>query len=67
MATMNELKAVHMPSEVHREFRSLVKYQKTLDSRSNKMKCTIWAGQHASNRQKRPDHRLKDAEPCLEN
>jgi hypothetical protein len=40
---MNELKAVHMPSETHREFRSLVKYRKTLDHRINKMKCTIRA------------------------
>jgi transposase len=43
MAAMNELKAVHMPSEAHREFRSLVKYRKTLDSRINKMKCKIRA------------------------
>ena len=43
MAAMNELKAVHMPSEEHREFRSLVKYRKTLDYRINKMKCTIQA------------------------
>lgn len=43
MAAMNELKAVHMPSEAHREFRSLVKYRKTLDQRINKMKCTIRA------------------------
>ncbi|XZE18206.1 IS110 family transposase [Pirellulaceae bacterium SH449] len=43
MAAMNELKAVHMPSESHREFRSLVKYRKTLDSRINKMKCKIRA------------------------
>ena len=43
MATMKELKAVHMPSEAHREFRSLVKYRKTLDNRLNKMKCTIRA------------------------
>jgi len=43
MAAMNELKAVHMPSEDHREFRSLVKYRKTLDGRINKMKCTIRA------------------------
>jgi transposase len=43
MAAMNELKAVHMPSEAHREFRSLVKYRKTLDYRINKMKCTIRA------------------------
>ena len=43
MASLGELKAVHMPSEVHREFRSLVKYRKTLDGRINKMKCTIRA------------------------
>ena len=43
MAAMNELKAVHMPSEAHREFRSLVKYRKTLDARINKMKCKIRA------------------------
>lgn len=43
MASMNELKAVHMPSEAHREFRSLVKYRKTLDYRVNKTKCTIRA------------------------
>ena len=43
MAAMKELKAVHMPSETHREFRSLVKYRKTLDSRINKIKCTIRA------------------------
>jgi transposase len=43
MASMKELKAVHMPTEVHREFRSLVKYRKVLDSRINKMKCTIRA------------------------
>ena len=29
MEAMNELKAVHMPSEDHRELRSLVKYRKT--------------------------------------
>ena len=40
---MKELKAVHMPSQAHREFRSLVKYRKTLDYRVNKMKCTIRA------------------------
>ena len=33
MASMGELKAVHMPSEQLREFRSLVKYRKTLDHR----------------------------------
>lgn len=43
MAAMGELKPVHMPSEAHREFRSLVKYRKTLDSRICKMKCTIRA------------------------
>ena len=43
MAAMSELKAVHMPSEAHREFRSLVKYRKTLDNRINKTKCTIRA------------------------
>jgi transposase len=43
MASMNELKAVHMPSEAHREFRSLVKYRKTLDYRVCKTKCTIRA------------------------
>ena len=40
---MNQLKAVHMHSEEHREFRSLVKYRKSLDQRVNKMKCTILA------------------------
>jgi transposase len=43
MAAMNELKAVHMPSAEHREFRSLVKYRKTLDQRISKMKNTIRA------------------------
>jgi len=43
MAVMQELKAVHMPSPAHREFRSLVKYRKTLDYRVNKMKNTIRA------------------------
>lgn len=43
MAAMQELKAVHMPSQSHREYRSLVKYRKTLDQRINKMKCTIRA------------------------
>ena len=43
MAAMGELKAVHMPSPEHREFRSLVKYRKTLDRRVNKMKNTIRA------------------------
>jgi transposase len=43
MAAMSELKAVHMPSQTHRNFRSLVKYRKTLDCRINKMKCKIRA------------------------
>jgi transposase len=43
MAAMGELKDVHMPTESHREFRSLVKYRKTLDQRINKMKCAIRA------------------------
>ena len=43
LAAMNELKAVHLPSPEHREFRSLVKYRKTLDYRVNKMKNTIRA------------------------
>lgn len=43
MAAMGELKAVHLPSPAHREFRSLVKYRKTLDHRVNKMKNTIRA------------------------
>ncbi len=43
MASMGELKAVHMPSEQLREFRSLVKYRKTLDHRIGRMKCTIRA------------------------
>ncbi len=43
MAAMGELKAVHTPTESHREFRSLVKYRKTLDQRINKMKCAIRA------------------------
>ena len=41
MAAMGELKAVHMPSAQHCEFRSLVKYRKTLDWRISKTKCTI--------------------------
>lgn len=40
---MQELKPVHMPSQEHREFRSLVKYRKTLDGRINKTKNTIRA------------------------
>jgi transposase len=43
MASMGELKPVHMPSVQHREFRSLVKYRKTLDNRITKTKCTIRA------------------------
>ena len=43
MAAMRELKPVHMPSPEHREFRSLVKYRKTLDGRINKTKNTIRA------------------------
>ena len=43
MAAMRELKPVHMPSREHREFRSLVKYRKTLDGRINKTKNTIRA------------------------
>lgn len=43
MAAMRELKAVHIPSPEHREFRSLVKYRKTLDCRINKTKNTIRA------------------------
>ncbi|MCA9131087.1 MAG: IS110 family transposase [Planctomycetales bacterium] len=43
MTAMNELKPVHMPSSEQREFRSLVKYRKTLDQRINKIKCTIRA------------------------
>ena len=43
MAAMRELKPVHMPSQEHREFRSLVKYRKTLDGRINNTKNTIRA------------------------
>ena len=43
MAAMRELKPVHMPSQAHPEFRSLVKYRKTLDGRINKTKNTIRA------------------------
>ncbi len=43
MSAMGELKPVHMPSPEHREFRSLVKYRKTLDGRINKAKNTIRA------------------------
>ena len=43
IAAMNELKAVHMPSEAHREFRALVKYRKTLEYHINKIKCIIRA------------------------
>ena len=40
---MKELKPVHTPSPQHREFRSLVKYRKTLDGRINKTKNAIRA------------------------
>jgi transposase len=43
MVAMNELNPVHMPSPEHREFRSLVKYRKSLDQRINKLKNTIGA------------------------
>jgi transposase len=43
MAAMRELNPVHMPSQQHREFRSLVKYRKTLDARITKAKNTIRA------------------------
>lgn len=43
MAAMRELSEVHMPSAEHRQFRSLVKYRKTLDYRINKIKCKIRA------------------------
>ena len=43
MAAMGELKGVHTPTPEHREFRSLVKYRKTLDNRINKTKNTIRA------------------------
>ncbi len=43
MAAMGELKGVHTPSLEHREFRSLVKYRKTLDGRINKTKNAIRA------------------------
>jgi transposase len=43
MAAMRELNPVHTPSQQHREFRSLVKYRKTLDGRINKTKNTIRA------------------------
>jgi transposase len=43
MAAMRELNPVHTPSQEHREFRSLVKYRKTLDGRINKTKNTIRA------------------------
>ncbi|MEQ1906160.1 MAG: transposase [Pirellulaceae bacterium] len=36
MAAINELKAVHMPSAEHREFRSLVKYRRHSTSASTK-------------------------------
>ena len=43
MAAMRELEGVHIPSPEHREFRSLVKYSKTLDGRINKTKNAIRA------------------------
>lgn len=43
MAASDELQPVHMPTATHREFRSLVKYRKTLDGRINKSKNTIRA------------------------
>jgi len=43
MVAMNELKPVHVPSPEHREFRSLVKYRKSLDQRINKLKNAIRA------------------------
>ncbi|TWU27954.1 IS110 family transposase [Novipirellula artificiosorum] len=43
LAAMRELKPVHLPSQEHREFRSLVKYRKMLDRRINKTKNTIRA------------------------
>ena len=43
MAAMGELKGVHTPTLRHREFRSLVKYRKTLDGRINKTKNAIRA------------------------
>jgi transposase len=43
MFAMKELKPVHMPSPEHREFRSLVKYRKSLDQRINKLKNAIRA------------------------
>lgn len=41
MATMKSLKPVHIPSPQMREFRTLVKYRKTLDQRINRLKNTI--------------------------
>jgi transposase len=43
MVAMKELKPVHVPSPQHREFRSLVKYRKSLDQRINKLKNAISA------------------------
>ncbi|XZE51498.1 IS110 family transposase [Planctomycetaceae bacterium SH139] len=43
MAASDELQPVHMLTATHREFRSLVKYRKTLDGRINKSKNTIRA------------------------
>jgi transposase len=41
MAAMSSLKPVHIPSPDQRQFRSLVKYRKTLDQRINRTKNTI--------------------------
>lgn len=41
MAAMNELKAVHMPTCEHREFRALVKCRKAIVQRINRVKNTI--------------------------
>ena len=46
LAAMGELKSVYMPSPEHREFRSLVKYRKTLDQRINRMKIRPWELTH---------------------
>ena len=43
MAAMQELKSVHVPSLQQRQFRTLVKYRKTLDARVNKTKNMIRA------------------------
>ena len=44
MAASEELQPVHMPTATHREFRSLVKYRKTLDGRINKSKTSSVLG-----------------------